>query len=192
MASPTVREWRLSSMPPDRLRRVVTTLVGDEPDALSTELAFRLLANQRRRHVVETLLEASEPLTLTELVEAVVEAEASTTDAESSLRDSVYASLHQTHLPWLVAEDIVEYDTADDRIVLTDRGTRLRQYLETPQPQPVANRWPLVYLGAAIGFGAVILLWWRRLDALTSIWIAAVGAGMFLALSLLHLIVTRQ
>ena len=179
-------------MASDRLRRIVTTLVGDDSDALTAEQAFRLLANRRRRRVIEVLLEASEPLTLNELVEAVTETEQTDATDASSVRDSVYASLYQTHLPWLVAENVIEYDQTADRIALTDRGTQLQQYLETPPRRPAADRWPLVYLGAAIGFGGLILLWWRRLDAMVSLYIAIVGAGLFLVLSLIHLIISRS
>lgn len=178
-------------MAPDRLRQIVTALVGDDSKTLTAEQAFRLLANRRRRRVVEVLLKTSGPLTLNDLVEAVTEAERTDTTDVSSLRDSVYASLYQTHLPWLVAEDVIEYDQDADRIVLTDRGTQLQQYLDTPPRQPTTDRWPLVYLGAAIGFGSLILLWWRRLDAITSLYIAVIGAGLFLALSLIHLVTTR-
>ena len=94
-------------MASDRLRRIVTTLVGDDSDALTAEQAFRLLANRRRRRVIEVLLEASEPLTLNELVEAVTETEqtnAAPTASIDGLRDRSNPRWDRFEVDWAASD----------------------------------------------------------------------------------------
>jgi len=69
-----------------------------------------------------------------ELSERVASAESGTSPAPRNVRESVYNSLHQTHLPRLDELGVVEYD--DDRKIVTARdGARhISLYMEVETP----------------------------------------------------------
>ncbi|WP_226006772.1 DUF7344 domain-containing protein [Natrinema salinisoli] len=108
------------------------TAFGDtRADAVDT--ALDLLANQRRREVLEYLEETGGSATLTELAvevatrEAGAEPNAISDHGDVSARDrrAVRISLHHTHIPMLANADVVDYDTETETVTLHDRGRAL-------------------------------------------------------------------
>jgi len=69
-----------------------------------------LLANERRRAVIERLDASPGTVTVRELSGAIAEAETGQSPPPARVRDSVYTSLHQTHLPKLHDVGVLEYD----------------------------------------------------------------------------------
>ena len=69
-----------------------------------------LLANERRRAVIERLDASTGTVTVRDLSTAIAETETGQSPPPARVRESVYTSLHQTHLPKLHAVGVVEYD----------------------------------------------------------------------------------
>lgn len=69
-----------------------------------------LLANERRRAVIERLDASPGTVTVRDLSTAIAETETGRSPPPSRVRESVYTSLHQTHLPKLHEMGVVEYD----------------------------------------------------------------------------------
>ncbi|WP_245957232.1 DUF7344 domain-containing protein [Haloplanus rubicundus] len=69
-----------------------------------------LLANERRRAVIERLDASTGTVTVRDLSTAIAETETGQSPPPTRVRESVYTSLHQTHLPKLHAVGVVEYD----------------------------------------------------------------------------------
>lgn len=105
---------------------------GTEPEAaarLSSNDIHNVLRNERRALALEELRSGNEPVTLRSLSETIAEAETGESPAPRGARDSVYASLHQTHLPMLERHAIVEYERQGKEIRLADRARDLDPYL---------------------------------------------------------------
>jgi hypothetical protein len=69
-----------------------------------------LLANERRRAVIERLDASPGTVTVRDLSTAIAETETGQSPPPARVRESVYTSLHQTHLPKLHELGVVEYD----------------------------------------------------------------------------------
>lgn len=79
----------------------------DDTAGLSDSERFRVLADFRRRHVLDVLEDADEPCGLDGLATAIEAREVRTADA-----DDVRITLHHVHLPMLDDAGLVEYDPA--------------------------------------------------------------------------------
>ncbi len=66
--------------------------------------------------------------TLRDLSEWIASVETGESPPPRNIRDSVYASLHQTHLPKLDDLAVVEYESATKTVTLTDRARELIPY----------------------------------------------------------------
>jgi hypothetical protein len=75
-----------------------------------------LLANERRRAVIERLDASPGTVTVRDLSTAIAETETGQSPPPARVRESVYTSLHQTHLPKLHAVGVVEYDRDRSRV----------------------------------------------------------------------------
>jgi hypothetical protein len=80
------------------------------PVSISPDEAFDLLANGRRRRVVERLCESDGELPLSEVAESLAGAETETAEEADGRYKSVYVSLQQTHLPKLQDAGVLVYD----------------------------------------------------------------------------------
>ncbi|MFC5366395.1 DUF7344 domain-containing protein [Salinirubrum litoreum] len=89
-----------------------------------------ILCNQRRRHALNHLRRRRETVSLAELADAVAEQETGQASPPADLRQSVYNSLHQTHLPRLDAEGVIEYDPDGKEIRLTESAREVEVYME--------------------------------------------------------------
>lgn len=160
----------------------------DDTDQLTPEQAFELLSNTRRLLVIKTLAQTSGAMALDELIDQVVAAEREHTggDVEPTFRESVYASLYQTHLPALADQQVIVYDRTAQTIELTGKGHNLTKFLE-PQLNADTRRWPVVYLTLA---GTLILAVGGSLSTLLAVeplTVAAVGAVSLFITALIDL-----
>ncbi|MFC6767293.1 DUF7344 domain-containing protein [Natrinema soli] len=123
------------------------TAFGDSrADAVDT--VMDLLANRRRRAVLQYLEEVDGSATLTELAveiaaqEAGSEPNAISDHGAISARDrrAVRISLHHTHIPKLAAAEAIDYDTATETVALRDRGRALLSRQEAVQGAPRESR----------------------------------------------------
>lgn len=69
-----------------------------------------ILANERRRAVIERLDASPGTVTVRDLSTAIAAAETGESPPPVRVRESVYTSLHQTHLPKLHDIGVIEYD----------------------------------------------------------------------------------
>jgi hypothetical protein len=118
--------------------------------SLDPDVAFDLLSNQRRRHVLCVLAERRTDLTVQELATAIVERLASEWAEESAVPvyQSVYVSLYQNHLPRLAEHDVVEYDAASRSVALV-QSERTRQLLALLDAAPDRS-WGPAYVAVAV------------------------------------------
>lgn len=89
-----------------------------------------VLRNDRRRHVIEYLRDRNGPTTARELSEYIAEQESGESPPPRNVRQSVYVTLQQTHLPKLGELDIVEYDENEKTVSLSDHAEDVSIYLE--------------------------------------------------------------
>lgn len=90
-----------------------------------------ILRNDRRRLAITRLQEAEgNSLSVRELSEQVAALETGEEPPPRNKRQSVYVSLHQTHLPKLDGHGIVEYDSDSKVVRLRDRVREVEVYME--------------------------------------------------------------
>jgi len=88
-----------------------------------------ILRNSRRRRVIEQLGNRLEPVTLRELSERIAAEETGEMPPPRKVRDSVYNSLHQTHLPKLDDMAVIEYDRDRKTVRLRERAKQVSRYM---------------------------------------------------------------
>jgi hypothetical protein len=76
----------------------------------------QLLANERRRAVIERLDASPGTVSVRELSTSIASAETDQSPPPARVRESVYTSLHQTHLPKLHEAGVLEYDREGRRV----------------------------------------------------------------------------
>jgi hypothetical protein len=97
--------------------------------ALDEGAIHDVLRNERRRFTLEQLRANGNSLSVRELSEQVAALETGESPPPRNIRQSVYVSLHQTHLPKLDELGIVEYDADAKAVALTDRVRELEAYM---------------------------------------------------------------
>ena len=115
---------------------------------LGEEEIHEILSNERRKRTLELLKNRTGPIELRELADWVAEAESGESPAPKSARQSVYNSLHQTHLPKLDRHDIVEYDQGRKLISLKSKARRVDLYMEVLTPYGIT--WSTYYRTLAV------------------------------------------
>lgn len=111
-----------------------------------------VLRNDRRRMTIE-ILQASGGVTLRELSERIGATESGTTPAPRDVRQSVYVSLQQTHIPKLEALNIVE-EGGDGIIRLAERAGDLNVYMEVVPKYGLA--WSEYYASVGVLGGLLV------------------------------------
>lgn len=101
---------------------------------LTEKQIHNVLRNNRRRNVLKQLQRNVGQLTVRELSEAIAEAETGESPPPRNIRDSVYNSLNQTHLPKLDALDILEYDQNRKTVSLQSGVRQVSLYMEVVTP----------------------------------------------------------
>ena len=104
-----------------------TGATGTEtPDELSVSEVHDVLRNDRRRLVLERLRTARDAETVSDLAEHIGGVEAGESPPPRNVRQSVYVSLHQTHLPKLDELGVVDYDPDGKTVELAANARELR------------------------------------------------------------------
>lgn len=106
---------------------------------------YEILANERRRETLRALTNEGEngAIPLSDLADAVTERETGQSPPPTDTRQSVYNSLHQTHLPKLEELDVVRYDRTARAVHLQDRVRDVERYMEVISALGVS--WSEVY-----------------------------------------------
>jgi hypothetical protein len=102
----------------------------DPEESIEETEIHDVLRNERRRRTIEHLRNESGTITLRELSEAIAAAESGESPPPRNLRESVYNSLHQTHLPKLDSLDVVSYDRDRKHIEIDGRARDVDLYME--------------------------------------------------------------
>ena len=126
-------------------------LVGDfaAESGLEESQIHDVLRNDRRRLAIEALQRDGGSVSVRELSETVAAEETGTDPPPRDKRQSVYVSLHQTHLPKLDRLGIVDYDANAKRVELRDRIAEVEVYME------VVPRYALSWGEFYFGLGAL-------------------------------------
>ncbi|MEF8822049.1 MAG: hypothetical protein V5A52_07210 [Halovenus sp.] len=103
--------------------------ISDIRGGIETQEVHEILRNSRRRRVIEQLSHRLEPISLRALAEEIAAIETGESPPPRKARDSVYNSLHQTHLPKLDEMDVVEYDKDRKTITLRRRAKQVNRYM---------------------------------------------------------------
>lgn len=108
-----------------------------------------VLRNDRRREVLSELKANSGEATIRELSERIASAETGEDPPPRNVRQSVYVSLHQTHLPKLDELGIVDYDTDGKTVKLRSEAEAVREYMTPPDAGETSLPLAYVLLGLA-------------------------------------------
>lgn len=99
-------------------------------DDLDEGTIHDVLRNDRRRLVIESLRDGDGSADVSDLAERIAVRETDSEPPPSNKRQSVYVSLHQTHLPKLEELGIVTYDPDEREVELLDRVEEIEVYME--------------------------------------------------------------
>lgn len=116
-------------------------------DPLSETTIHHILQNERRHQVLKYLFERESTVSLRDLSEWIAEAEADGTPP-SEIRDSVYVSLHQNHLPRLDEAGVIEYDKDRKLISLQPEAQSVEVYMRVFTRFGIT--WSTYYMSLAI------------------------------------------
>jgi hypothetical protein len=103
---------------------------GGTSESLDEGTIHDVLRNDRRRRVLESLRDGDGVADVSDLAERIAATESGSDPPPSNKRQSVYVSLHQTHLPKLDELAVVTYDPDDRTVELLDRAEELEVYTE--------------------------------------------------------------
>ena len=114
-----------------------------------------VLRNERRRLVIERLREREGTETVRDLSEHIASVESGEEPAPRNIRQSVYVSLHQTHLPKLDELGIVDYDSDAKDVSLARHAKEVAVYMEVVPKYGLS--WGEYYLGLGV-LGVLLVL----------------------------------
>ncbi|MDG5759188.1 hypothetical protein QA600_07515 [Natronococcus sp. A-GB1] len=129
--------------------------------SLSEDQIHRLLGNSRRSATLRQLGENGGTVSLRELSERVAALETGETPPPSNVRESVYNSLHQTHLPQLEEVGVVEYDRDRRQVRLCKHAREVDLYMEVVTQYGVT--WSEIY--RALGVSGLLVVLGALLEA---------------------------
>lgn len=128
--------------------------------SLSNEVVFDVLSSERRRRVLQYLLDAADRATLRDLSRTLAawENDVRTSEVTGQQRKRVYTALKQFHLPKMDRADVIDYDDDRGTVSLTEAARNLRVYLEVVPEDEIP--WSEYYLGlGAVSSAAVAAVW---------------------------------
>jgi predicted transcriptional regulator len=146
---------------------------SDSAGALSPAEIHDVLRNDRRRLVLERLRERDTAETVSDLAEHIGAIEADESPPPRNVRQSVYVSLHQTHLPKLDDLGIIAYDSDGKTVELAANASGLDAYLDVDSGTDSVPA--TYYLGIGILGAAALLATLAGVPGLRAIGPAAVG-----------------
>lgn len=128
---------------------------GETP-AVTTDVAFELLSNRRRRYTLHYLTYADGRVELGELAEHVAAWENNTDirKIDAAQRKRVYTSLQSHHLPKMDDQGVVSYDDRAGVVELTGGADEFDIYLEVVDGAEIP--WSEYYLGLSAVNAALI------------------------------------
>ncbi|MFC4405379.1 DUF7344 domain-containing protein [Haloarchaeobius iranensis] len=131
-------------------------------DTLSEETIYEILANSRRRETIRhlTVESTGEAMTLHELSQEIAARETGESPPPRPARESVYNSLHQTHLPKLEELGVVDYDRDAREVNPSDHARDVDKYMEVVTSHGVT--WSEVY--RSLGVASLTLVLWSLVD----------------------------
>ncbi len=100
------------------------------PVTLPETRIHALLSNERRQATLDRLSRADEGIAVGDLATYVAEREAGASPPPRDVRESVYCSLVQTHLPTLAEAGVVVHDADAQVVRLAPHARQLRVYQE--------------------------------------------------------------
>lgn len=106
-----------------------------------------VLRNDRRREMITFLSQHDRQTTIRELSEHIATIESGESPPPRNVRQSVYVSLHQTHLPKLESLGVVRYDPDSKDIQTCTQIGQVKNYMNRSD---ITNEWGLVYMGIGI------------------------------------------
>jgi len=122
---------------------------GEDEDQLEETTIHDVLRNTRRRLALDCLQEASDnTLGVRELSERVAALETGEDPPPRDKRQSVYVSLHQTHLPKLDDLEVVTYDPETKEVSLGERIGEIQVFMEVVPKYELS--WGEYYLAVAV------------------------------------------
>lgn len=98
---------------------------------LSEEDIHDVLRNRRRRLVIDILRDAETPVRVSELSKEIGSIESGRDPPPSNVRQSVYVSLLQTHLPKLDELGIIEYESEGKTVSVEGGLKQVSVFMET-------------------------------------------------------------
>ena len=120
-----------------------------EPDGLDPTDIYDVLCNDRRRLALRSLRDADGNwLTVKELSERVASLETGEEPAPRDTRQSVYVTLHQTHLPKLDDLGIVAHERDGQVVALAERADEVTVYMEVVPEYGIS--WGEYYFGLGL------------------------------------------
>jgi hypothetical protein len=120
---------------------------------------YDVLRNERRRRLLRTLDAADGTMLIGDLADRIAEAEADADEAPGDIRQSVYVSLHQTHLPKLHDLGVLEYDRDDRTVTLLDPAEQVLARLEPQQaeaPDDIVGLTRAIVVASVLGLIATL------------------------------------
>ncbi|KAB1198858.1 MULTISPECIES: hypothetical protein [Haloferax] len=158
-------------------------------ETLDDAVIHDVLRNERRRLVLERLRDSDDDQAVGDLAEHIAEVESGESPAPRNVRQSVYISLHQTHLPKLDTLHIVAYDSTAKMVSLGSNAVELEPYLvDAPTRRPFAM---LTFTTCLAGLSLVLAGWMGipilarvdpRLVAIVTLLAVALVSGLELGL----------
>ncbi|MGM0591483.1 MAG: DUF7344 domain-containing protein [Halobacteriota archaeon] len=136
-----------------------------------------VLRNTRRRLVIEQLWTRDGKESVRNLAEYIASVESGETPAPRNVRQSVYVSLHQTHLPKLDSLGIISYDSSAKEVSLAKHAPEVAVYLEVVPKYGIT--WGEFYLGVSLLGLLTLVAKWLGVPVLTGVDGGLIG-GLFL------------
>jgi len=160
--------------------------------ALSTDEAYDILSDQRRRYAIHHLKQLDTAVSVQDLAEQVAawENEKPIEQLNSQERKRVYISLYQSHLSTLDDEGIVEYDEENGMVSLTDAADDLNIYFEVVAGDDIP--WSIFYIGLTVAFSALVGLTYTGFGVLQRSQLIIVTVGMLVSYTTAGVVQTIQ
>lgn len=133
-------------------------MLEQRQDSLDRTDIHDVLSNKRRVLVLEHLSRSGR-MSLRQLANEIAADETEQQPAPRPARQSVYVTLHQSHLPKLDRLDIVDYDATSKHVALDHRADDLRVYLEVVGPGEISQgeyQVGLAVLGLSLTLASVL------------------------------------
>ena len=150
-----------------------------------------ILRNDRRREVLNVLKSNGGVSTLRELSEYIAALESDENPPPRNVRQSVYVSLHQTHLPKLDKLDIVAYDTGAKTVELQVKAGEVQEFMDDPRVGQV--HFLLLYLGigllGTLAMGSAVIS--GGLPSFEAVIVSLLLFGVLTTLTVYHLWMSR-